>query len=50
MDKHNVRKAVTARDVAEACGVSQATVSYVAYWIPHGIWDTARRKARAPCA
>ena len=25
MDKHNVRKAVTARDVAEACGVSQAT-------------------------
>ena len=29
MQKHGSRKAVTAKDVAEACGVSQATVSYV---------------------
>lgn len=29
MQKNIARKAVTAKDVAEACGVSQATVSYV---------------------
>lgn len=29
MQKHSARKTVTAKDVAEACGVSQATVSYV---------------------
>ena len=29
MDIHSRKKSVTARDVAQACGVSQATVSYV---------------------
>ena len=57
MDKHNVRKAVTARDVAEACGVSQATVSYVINNSSGGrisdatrqrVLDTARKMGYCP--
>lgn len=45
MQKHISRKAVTAKDVADACGVSQATVSYVINNSAGGrISDATRRR------